>query len=88
VFDVTGVTRNGESTGLSALNKAFDNWPLEPADPHFDMLCALRVMIAESPLLWTTWHIEGHQDDDANAKLDFYARQNIQMDNLAKIFWM
>jgi hypothetical protein len=74
--------------GLSALNKAFDTWPLEPADPHFDMLSSLRAMIAKSPLVWTTRHIEGHQDDDVNAKLDFWARQNIQMDNLAKIFWM
>jgi hypothetical protein len=74
--------------GLSALDKAFDTWPLEPADPHFDMLTALRSMISESPLSWTTRHIAGHQDDDATAELDFWARQNIQMDNLAKIFWM
>jgi hypothetical protein len=33
--------------GLSALNKAFDSWPLEPADPHFDMLSSLWTMIAE-----------------------------------------
>jgi hypothetical protein len=57
--------------GFSTLNKAFDTWPLEPAGPHFDMLSALRAMIVESPLLWTTRHIEGHQDDDVNAKLDF-----------------
>jgi hypothetical protein len=52
------------------------------------MLSSLRAMIAKIPLLWATRHIEGHQDDDVNAKLDFWARQNIQMDNLAKIFWM
>jgi hypothetical protein len=27
--------------GLSALNKAFDMWPLDPDDPHFDTLNAL-----------------------------------------------
>jgi hypothetical protein len=74
--------------GLSALNKAFDMWPLEPADPHFDMLSSLRKKIAASPIKWTTRHIEGHQDNDATAKLDFWAKQNIQMDNLAKVFWM
>jgi hypothetical protein len=63
--------------GLSALNKAFDYWPLEPADPYFDMLSSLRTMIAESPLQWKTRHIEGHQDDNPQASLDFWAVQNI-----------
>jgi hypothetical protein len=74
--------------GLSALNKAFDTWPLEPADPHFDMLCALRQMIKSSPLKWKTRHVDGHQDNDVTVKLDFWAVKNIQMDNLAKVFWM
>jgi hypothetical protein len=56
--------------GLSALNKAFDMWPLNPDDPHFDMLNSLRAMIAESPITWTTRHVDGHQDDDINATLD------------------
>jgi hypothetical protein len=73
---------------MSALNKASDMWPLEPADPHFDMLSALCKTILVSPLTWTTCHIEGHQDKDATAELDFWAIQNIQMDNLAKVFWM
>jgi hypothetical protein len=64
-------------------------WPLDPDDPHFDMLNSLRAMIAgESPITWTTRHIDGHQDDDINATLDWWAWQNIQMDNLAKVFWM
>jgi hypothetical protein len=74
--------------GLSALNKAFDTWPHEPAHPHFNMLSSLRKKIAASPITWTTRHIEGHQDNNATAKLDFWAKQNIQMDNLAKAFWM
>ena len=32
--------------GLPALNKVFDTWPLEPFDPHFDLLSALRKMIS------------------------------------------
>jgi hypothetical protein len=43
--------------GLSALSKSFDSWPLEPADPHFDMLSSLRSMIASSPITWTTRHV-------------------------------
>jgi hypothetical protein len=74
--------------GLSALNKAFDTWPLEPADPHFDMLCALRQMIKSSFLKWKTRHVDGHQDNDVTSKLDFWAIKNIQMDYLAKVFWM
>jgi hypothetical protein len=77
-----------ECNGLSALNKAYDTWPLEPTGPHFDMLSSLRKKIATSPITWTTHHIEGHQDNNATAKLDFWAKQNIQMDNLAKVFWM
>jgi hypothetical protein len=86
-----GITSGGIEIGcdgLSALNKAFETWPLEPADPHFDMLSALRKMIASSPISWTTRHVAGHQDNDITAKLDFWAEQNIRMDNLAKIFWM
>jgi hypothetical protein len=74
--------------GLSALSKAFDSWPLELADPYFDMLSSLRLMIASSPLTWTTRHVAGHQDDDPTHPLDWCALQNIQMDNLAKVFWM
>jgi hypothetical protein len=52
------------------------------------LLSALQTMIAASPLIWTTRHIEGHQDDDATAQVDFWVKQNIQMDNLAKVVWM
>jgi hypothetical protein len=45
-------------------------------------------MIENSPLTLTTWHIEGHQDNDTTAYLDFRAKQNIQMDNLEKVFCM
>jgi hypothetical protein len=45
-------------------------------------------MIAASPVSWTTRHVLGHQDDDPNVELDWWARRNIEMDNLAKVFWM
>jgi hypothetical protein len=86
-----GITSGGIEVGydgISALNKAFDTRPLEPADPHIDMLSALHKMIVSSPITWTTRHVAGHQDNDATANLDFWAEENIQMDNLAKVFWM
>jgi hypothetical protein len=52
------------------------------------MLSSLRSMIASSPITWTTRHVAGHQDDDPTHPLDWWALQNIQMDNLAKVFWM
>ena len=39
--------------GLSVLNKACDSWPMEPADPPFDLLSALCTMITASALKWT-----------------------------------
>jgi hypothetical protein len=45
-------------------------------------------MISSSPLTWTTRHVAGHQDNDPAHSLDWWALQNIQMDNLAKVFRM
>ena len=45
-------------------------------------------MISSSPVTWTMRHVPGHQDGDSSVKLDWWATQNIQMDNLAKVFWM
>jgi hypothetical protein len=42
--------------GLSALEKAFDTWSLEPTDPHFDMLTSLRTQNSCKP---------GYMDDPA-----------------------
>jgi hypothetical protein len=47
-----------------------------------------RKSLAASPVTWTTRHIPSHQDLDPTALLDFWALQNLQMDNLAKVFWM
>jgi hypothetical protein len=31
--------------------------------------------------------VEGHQDDDGIEELDRWAKLNIEMDNLAKVYW-
>jgi hypothetical protein len=73
--------------GSEALNQAGGNWPLVPAQADFDMLSDIRRRLALSPIKWT-WHwIRGHQDKHKPLRfLDFWARQNVYMDALAKSF--
>ena len=44
-------------------------------------------MLAGSPIKWTCRHVAGHQDDDGIEVLDRWAKLNIEMDNLAKVYW-
>ena len=39
------------------------------------------------PISWTTRHVKGHQDDNAEAVLDRWALLNIEMDEKAKEHW-
>jgi hypothetical protein len=52
------------------------------------MLSAIRAAIKSSPITWQFRHVKGHQDEEADAVLDRWAVLNIQMDNLAKMYWM
>jgi hypothetical protein len=67
------ISSDGIEVGCDGLlsPKSFDIWPLEPTDPHFDMLTSIRTMITNIPLI--------HQDNYATAKLDFWTKQNILM---------
>jgi hypothetical protein len=70
--------------GLSALSKAFDtSWPLEPTDPHFDMLTALRSRCKSDHGRQDTWDIKTTMPLPSWTSGRF---RNIQMDNLAKGF--
>ena len=85
IYSLADITSRGIEVGydsLSALNKGFDTWPLESSNLHFDLLSALWKMISSSPVTWRTPHVGSHQDDDPNAELDWWAKQNVQMDNL------
>jgi hypothetical protein len=56
--------------------------------PHHDMISGIRYLISVSPLQWTFHHVRGHQDDyAAYSQLDRWARLNIDMDALAKLYW-
>ena len=39
------------------------------------------------PISWTTRHVKGHQDDNAEAVLDRWALLNIELDDKAKEHW-
>ena len=75
----------------SALNHVFGSGQRLAAkvtQADYDLLSALQVMIAKSPLKWTCRHVAGHQDaDDGNEVLDRWAKLNIEMDSLAKVYW-
>ena len=51
-------------------------------------MSAAHHALLTSPVSWTYHHIKGHQDDDPNATLDQWVLLNIQMDSLAKAYWM
>jgi hypothetical protein len=72
--------------GESALNQAFEpDRYFTCRNPSSDLIIAIRRRIAEFPRLnWCYNHIYGHQDDDADAVLDEWAQQNVEMDQMAK----
>jgi hypothetical protein len=55
---------------------------------HFDLISAIRTALRHSPITWTFKHVKGHQDEDVDATLNHWALLNIQMDNLAKAYWL
>jgi hypothetical protein len=88
-----GITSRGievRCDGLITLQQAFgEGFKVTPdiKDSDYDLLSATRKMLAESPVSWTWRHVEGHQDDDGIEELDRWAKLNIEMDNLAKVYW-
>ena len=56
-------------------------------DADYDLLSAIRQLLASSPIKWTSHHVAGHQDDDGIEVLDRWAKLNIEMDSLVKVYW-
>jgi hypothetical protein len=74
----------------SALRHVFgtgSRYEADIADPDYDLRSATRKMLANSPITWKWRHVAGHQDDDGIEDLDRWATLNIEMDNLAKVYW-
>jgi hypothetical protein len=74
--------------GQQALIAASEDWPLNIAQPDYDLLKDIRSKIKKLPLT-ITWHwIKGHQDDDVDYEnLDSWAKNNVQADTMAKLYW-
>jgi hypothetical protein len=76
-----GITSGGIEVGCDgqiAIQRVFGEGPhFNPAikDADYDIL------------KWTWRHVAGHQDDDGIKELDRWAMLNIEMDNLAKVYW-
>jgi hypothetical protein len=74
----------------STLRHVFGKGPSFEAgikDPDYNLWSAIRKMLANSPITWKWRHVEGHQDDNGIEDLDRWATLNIEMDNLAKVYW-
>jgi ribonuclease HI len=74
--------------GQQALLAASEDWPLNIAQPDFDLLKDIRAKIQKLPIK-VKWHwIKGHQDDDIDYQnLDSWAKNNVQADTMAKLYW-
>jgi hypothetical protein len=48
--------------GEQAMLNAGGDWPLNPGQPDFDMLPDISAKIKKSPLSWSFFWIESHQD--------------------------
>jgi hypothetical protein len=55
---------------------------------QFDLLSATRVALQESPITWSFCHVKGHQNADPDTTLDPWALLNVDMDSLAKMYWL
>jgi hypothetical protein len=72
----------------AALTNILSPYDIGPHRPHHDLLSGIRYLISQSPLQWSFLHVRGHQDDHLDyGSLDRWARLNIDMDLLAKMYW-
>jgi len=73
--------------GESALKQCQGSWPLSFNQKSFDLLQDIRARVASLSVKVSWKWVEGHQDDHAHqGSLDWWARMNIHVDNLAKSF--
>ena len=71
--------------GLSALQQAFFDGPVNPTRPQFDLLQTIRRNFKHSTITWTSRHVRGHQEDTkAWTELTWWEQQNVRMDHAAK----
>jgi len=72
----------------SALTAIFDHTYDTPRQPHHDLIHAIRIKLASSPVTWIARHVRGHQDKHVPIHLlDMWSQLNVEMDSLAKTYW-
>jgi hypothetical protein len=88
-FHLTGDITVG-CDGLSALTKAsIQSDFINPNEPQFDLIMAIRHARQESSWSWNWKHVKGHQDvQHAFHELDEWSHWNIMMDSEAKAYWV
>ena len=69
-----------------AINKVDADHPPKANEKHYDLIMECRRLRASLPVTVEFKWIEGHQDKKGK-RLDWWARQNIRMDQRAKQFW-
>jgi hypothetical protein len=68
--------------------KSFNNWPLDPGSPGYDLLQHVPGLIKALPITITFRWISSHQDKHKTfAQLDHWEQLNVECDGLAKGFW-
>jgi len=70
--------------GLSVITRLQTSWPIEPAEPHFDLLTVARQLLATSLYTVDLAFVRGHQDTSLPTVLTRDAWLNVEADALAK----
>jgi len=65
---------------------ALNHGQATPLAKHFDIIQAMRTMIAQTKLSWSWEHVWGHQDD-MGQQLTTMEQRNMDMDKAAKEHW-
>jgi len=90
VFCITSGEITAGCDGIEALKSSFaegEDYEADFMKADFDLVSAIRLALAESPVIWKYQHVKGHQDDAGVKHLDRWATLNVEMDNLAKAYW-
>ena len=89
VHSITQGTIESGCDGSEALCKVFAAEEEASTDgSQFDLLSATRAALRKSPITWHFRHVKGHQDSDPDTELDHWALLNVDMDSLAKMYWL
>ena len=86
-----GITKGRVTVGLDcegALKAIQAKHPPKVTTPHWDMINECRALLSEMPVSVRFKWVKGHQDRiKSGERLDWWARQNIRMDQAAKRHW-